>query len=103
MINLDQKAEILIKYFRENMSQRAIARKIKLSRTTIRKYIDDYESKCEEIGKLTSDNGVTNNNTLNLVTEMVLAPKYEGLIKISLYYGFKYRFCNVAKSNEKAI
>jgi hypothetical protein len=25
----------------------------------------------------------------------------EDLIKISLYYGFKYRFCNVAKGNEK--
>ncbi len=25
----------------------------------------------------------------------------EDLIKISLYYGFKYRFCNVARGNEK--
>jgi len=25
----------------------------------------------------------------------------EDLIKISLYYGFKYRFCNIASGNEK--
>ncbi len=25
----------------------------------------------------------------------------EDLIKISLYYGFRYRFCNIAKGNEK--
>ena len=25
----------------------------------------------------------------------------EDLIKISLYYGFKYRFCNIARGNEK--
>ena len=29
MIKLDQKAEILMKYFRENISQRAVAREIK--------------------------------------------------------------------------
>ncbi|MSU00725.1 helix-turn-helix domain-containing protein, partial [Tissierella pigra] len=40
MIKLDQKAEILMKYFRENMSQRAIAREMKVSRTTVRKYIN---------------------------------------------------------------
>ena len=48
MIKLDQKAEILMKYFRENMSQRAIAKEMKISRTTVRKYIKDYEAKSEE-------------------------------------------------------
>ncbi len=33
------------------MSQRAIAKELKVSRTTVRKYIKDYESKYEEIEK----------------------------------------------------
>lgn len=77
MIKLEQKAEILMKYFRENMSQRAIARELKVSRTTVRKYINDYESKYKEIEKLAKDNDITNNDTLNLVSEMVSAPKYD--------------------------
>lgn len=77
MIKLDQKAEILMKYFRENMSQRAIAREMKVSRTTVRKYINDYESKCGEIEKLAKDNNSTNSDTLNLVSEMVSSPKYD--------------------------
>ena len=48
-MKLEQKAEILMKYFRENMSRRAIAKEMKVSRTTVRKYIKDYESKYEEI------------------------------------------------------
>lgn len=76
MIKLDQKAEILMKYFRENISQRAIAKEMKVSRTTIRKYIRDYESKYEEIEGLSRDNNGSSNDTLNLVSEMVSAPKY---------------------------
>lgn len=45
VIKLDLKAEILMKYFRENKSQREIAKEMKISRTTIRKYIKDYEAK----------------------------------------------------------
>ena len=52
MIKLDQKADILMKYFRENMSQRAIAKEMKVSRTTVRKYIKDYETKCEKVEEL---------------------------------------------------
>jgi transposase len=77
VIKLDQKAEILMKYFRENMSQRAIAREMKISRTTIRKYIKDYESKSEAIEELETSNGTPCNDTLNLVFEMVLKPKYD--------------------------
>ena len=76
-MKLDQKAEILMKYFRENMSQRAIAKELKVSRTTVRKYIKDYESKYEEIEKSAASDNTTNNNILNLVSEMVSGPKYD--------------------------
>lgn len=59
------------------MSQRAIAREMKISRTTIRKYIKDYESKSEAIEELETSNGTPCNDTLNLVFEMVLKPKYD--------------------------
>ena len=38
MIELDQKAEILMQYFRENKSQRAISRDMKKFRDTVSKY-----------------------------------------------------------------
>ena len=75
MIKLDQKAEVLMKYFRENKSQRAIAKEMKISRTTVRKYIKDYESKCEEVEKLAKSNYTAQNDTLNLVGELVSTPK----------------------------
>lgn len=78
MLELDQKADVLMKYFRENKSQRAIAREMKLSRTTIRKYINEYESKSQEIEEVAKLNETTpQNNTLNLVAELVSAPKYD--------------------------
>lgn len=51
-MKLDQKAEILIKYFREGKSQRAISKELKISRTTVRKYITDYESKHNKLNSL---------------------------------------------------
>ena len=39
---MDQKADILMKYFRENKSQRAIARELGISRTTVQKSINDF-------------------------------------------------------------
>ena len=103
MIKLDQKAEILMKYFRENMSQRAIAKEMKISRTTIRKYIRDYESKCEEIEKLASSNNTTNNDTLNLVSEMVSAPKYDtsSRTRIKLTDEVIEKIGELLKENEK--
>lgn len=78
MLKLDQKADVLMKYFRENKSQREIAREMKLSRTTIRKYINEYESKSEEIEELAKLNEtIPQNDTLKLVAELVSAPKYD--------------------------
>lgn len=77
VIKLDQKAEILMKYLRENKSQRAIAKEMKISRTTVRNYIKDYESKCKEIEELNAFGNTANNDTLNLISEMVSSPKYD--------------------------
>lgn len=77
MIKLDQKADVLMKYFRQNMSQRAIAREMKISRTTVRKYINAYETKLEELEKIADTEGIHNSDTLNLVKEMVEEPKYD--------------------------
>jgi len=49
---LDQKADILMKYFRENKSQRAIARELGISRTTVQKYIKDFKTKHEKLMEL---------------------------------------------------
>lgn len=66
-----------MKYFRENKSQRAIAKEMKISRTTVRKYIKDYESKCEEVEKLAKSNDTAQHDTLNFVGELVSTPKYD--------------------------
>lgn len=77
VIKLDLKAEILMKYFRENKSQREIAKEMKISRTTIRKYIKDYEAKCKEVEESATSSNLENNDTMNLVAEMVSSPKYD--------------------------
>ena len=38
-----------MRYFREGKSQRAIGRELKISRTTVQKYIKEYKSKYEMI------------------------------------------------------
>lgn len=76
-MKLDQKAEILIKYFRENKSQRCISREMNISRTTVRKYIKDYESKCEKVLELQSDADSDNGDMLVLINEMSSSPGYD--------------------------
>ena len=66
-----------MKYFRDNLSQRAIAKEMKVSRTTVRKYIRDYEVKLEEIDELTRGGRGHNSLALNLAAEMVSEPKYD--------------------------
>ena len=62
MIKLDQKADVLMKYFRENKSQRAIAKEMKISRTAVRKYIKDYESRSEIVEELAKSNDAAQND-----------------------------------------
>ena len=77
MIRLDQKAEMLMKYFRENKSQRTIARELGISRTTVRKYIKDFESKHEKLLALEQDGDDNKRKILMLIEEMASKPKYD--------------------------
>ena len=43
MINMVDKNQILIKYYRECKSKSAIASELKITRKTVRKYIDEHE------------------------------------------------------------
>lgn len=45
MITLSQKQEIILRHFREDQSQRQIAKELKVSRITVSKYIKEYEEK----------------------------------------------------------
>jgi transposase-like protein len=42
MISMDTKQEIIRRYFRENDSERKIARDIQISRKTVKKFLQDY-------------------------------------------------------------
>lgn len=64
-----------MKYFREGKSQRAISRELKISRTTVQKYIKDYESKYETLKTLDEDKD--KNKILLLIEEMSSKPKYD--------------------------
>ena len=66
-----------MKYFRDNLSQRAIAKEMKVSRTTVRKYIKDYELKSKRIDELSKDGSSHNSLALNLAAEMVSEPRYD--------------------------
>ncbi len=75
MIRLDQKAQILLGFFRENKSQREISRELKISRDTVSKYIKEFESKNQELVELTSNEEVNRNKILLLIEEMSSKPK----------------------------
>jgi DNA-binding Lrp family transcriptional regulator len=74
---LDQKADILMKYFRENKSQRAIARELGISRTTVQKYIKDFKTKHEKLMELKQDKDGNKIKILALIEEMASKPKYD--------------------------
>jgi len=71
MIKLMQKQNILLMYYREGKSQRAIARETGVDRKTIRKYIQKYEEQRKELleGSSCVDTG-------ELIQAIVEAPKY---------------------------
>lgn len=76
-MKLDQKAEILIKYFRENKSQRSISKELKISRTTVAKYINEFESKNESLKELNEDEQNNKSEILMLIEEISSKPKYD--------------------------
>ena len=77
MITLDQKAEILLKYFRENKSQRAISKELGISRTTVQKYIKEFQSKNKRLQELAKDEERNKAEILLLIEEMASKPKYD--------------------------
>lgn len=77
VITLDQKAEILLKYFRENKSQRAISKELGISRTTVQKYIKEFQSKNESLQELAKDEERNKAEILLLIEEMASKPKYD--------------------------
>ena len=77
MITLEQKAEILLKYFRENKSQRAISKELGISRTTVQKYIKEFQSKNERLQELAKDEERNKAEILLLIEEMASKPKYD--------------------------
>lgn len=74
---MDQKAEILMKYFRENISQRDISDELKISRTTVSKYINEFETKHNALVDLAKDEDSNRSMILQLIEEMSSAPKYD--------------------------
>lgn len=72
MITMSTKQKIILKYFREGLSQRKIARDLKISRRTIRKYISDYQNSYQEA--INKNNGDYDQELANAIVE---APKYD--------------------------
>ena len=77
MIGLDEKAEILMGYFRDNKSQRAISRETGISRDTVSKYIKEFEAKNDLLNVLKKDEEKNRNQILLLIEEISSKPKYD--------------------------
>lgn len=103
MISLDQKAEILLGYFREHKSQREISRDFKISRDTVSKYIKEFESKNEELMNLASEEDADRNKILLLIEEMSSKPKYDtsNRVKTKLTEEVINEIDKLVKLNEK--
>ena len=72
MIKLDKKREILLLYLKDGLSEREIARRSGLSRTTVRKYLYFYDEKNKAL--LGCDD---KNIQKKLIDDIVNAPKYD--------------------------
>jgi site-specific DNA-methyltransferase (adenine-specific)/modification methylase len=75
MIKLEQKAKILKGYYIEGKSQRKISKELDISRTTVKKYINEFKYKYKEIEKLSSKNG-DREKILKLIGKVIQKPKY---------------------------
>lgn len=72
VIKLKQKQEIVLMYFREGMSQRAIAREVGIDRKTVSRYIKDYETKIKDMEQA---NDILEKG--EFIQSIVEAPKYK--------------------------
>ena len=71
VINLNEKQDIILKFFREGLSQREISRRTGIARDTIRKYVNYYENKLKELGY-----SIDEIDKVNLIEDIVEPPKY---------------------------
>lgn len=71
LITLNEKQKIIL-YWREGLSKSEIARKVEKNRDTVRKYIDEYENKKQELLNSTSTDKVP-----ELIEDIVCKPKYD--------------------------
>lgn len=86
MIKLDRKAEILMQYFRENKSQRSISKETGISRTTVAKYINEFESKYQRLEnlELEKESETDRREILSLIEELSSKPKYDSSNRIKV-------------------
>ncbi|GAA0177165.1 IS21 family transposase [Clostridium sediminicola] len=73
MITLNQKQQIILKFYREGKSQREIFRETGIARETIRRYTRLYEQKLKELSVLKDEDNI---KKVDLITDIVEAPKY---------------------------
>ncbi|NMM62239.1 helix-turn-helix domain-containing protein [Clostridium sp. P21] len=75
MITLNEKQQIILKYYREGKSQRSVQRETGIARDTIRKYIRQYDEKLRELNNLQDRDDV---KKADIISDIVEAPKYHG-------------------------
>ncbi|MBP2025283.1 Mu transposase domain-containing protein [Peptoniphilus stercorisuis] len=74
---MDQKAEILMRHFRDGDSQRKISDDLKISRTTVRKYIGEVNAKFKELDQLGHNEEKHREQIILLIEEIASKPKYD--------------------------
>jgi transposase len=74
LITLNEKQEIILKFFREGKSQRAIAKETGIDRKTISKYLKGYRQAQQN---LMQAKDVTRIEQIDLISDLVAPPKYQ--------------------------
>lgn len=74
MITLNQKQDIILKFYREGKSQRTIASETGIDRKTVRKYIIKYEATRRKLLQSEESNRI---DQIDLIADLVEAPKYQ--------------------------
>ena len=69
MISMKKKQEIIIRHYREGESERSIARILQISRTTVRRYIEQYKKARDHLIQLPGDD--------SLISDIVSRPTYD--------------------------
>lgn len=93
-----------MKYFRENKSQRKISNELGISRTTVQKYIKDFETKQEKLNTLSKTNEDLNKLKIqNLINDLSSKPKYNtsNRKKTKLTINIKNRIEEFIQINDK--